>query len=178
MRTAKNEWWEWSKILLIAIVCAAGIRYFIFSPVVVDGSSMDPALKDGDRLIVNKLNYLLEEPERFDMVVFHASESDDYIKRVIGLPGETVAFKEGKLYINDQLTEEQFLDEEAVTADFTLEELTGEETVPEGHLFVMGDNRSKSRDSRHIGPVSVESVVGVMSIVFWPPEDFKVVSKE
>ncbi|HEY9576982.1 MAG TPA: signal peptidase I, partial [Pseudobacillus sp.] len=96
MAKEKNEFWEWTKAFLIAIGLAAIIRYFIIAPIVVDGESMMPTLNDGDWMIVNKLG----EPERFDIVVFHAPEHKDYIKRVIGLPGDKVEYKDDKLYIN------------------------------------------------------------------------------
>ena len=89
----KSELWEWIKILVIAAVLAAVIRYFLFTPIIVDGESMMPTLEDRDRMIVNKLSYVVGEPDRFDVVVFHASEEKDYIKRVIGLPGEYIDMK-------------------------------------------------------------------------------------
>ena len=75
----KNELWEWTKALLIAFAIAAFIRYFLFTPIVVDGDSMMPTLENGDRMIVNKFSYKIGEPERFDIVVFHAPEQKDYI---------------------------------------------------------------------------------------------------
>ena len=100
----------------------------------------------------------MREPERFDIVVFHAPEQKDYIKRVIGLPGDKVEYKNDTLYINGKAYSEPYLDEYkdelnggALTDDFTLKDITEEETVPEGEIFVMGDNRRFSKDSRHIG---------------------------
>jgi len=106
MVKGKNELWEWTKALLIAIGLAAVIRYFLFAPIVVDGHSMMPTLHNGDRMIVNKLG----KPERFDIIVFHAPEQKDYIKRVIGLPGDTVEYKNDVLYINGVAYEEPYLD--------------------------------------------------------------------
>ena len=107
----KNELWEWIKALLIAVLLAAVIRYFLFAPIVVDGLSMMPTLEDQDRMIVNKFSYDIGEPDRFDIVVFHAPEEKDYIKRVIGLPGDTIEYKDDTLYVNGKAYKEPYLDE-------------------------------------------------------------------
>lgn len=175
----KNELWEWTKALLIAFGVAAIIRMFLFTPIVVDGESMIPTLGDGDKMIVNKIGYTIGKPDRFDIIVFHAPEQKDYIKRVIGLPGDEVKYEDDVLYINGEPYEEPYLDplkEQAtdmpLTEDFTLEGKIGEVTVPENHVFVLGDNRRRSKDSRHIGPVSMEEIIGSTKLVFWPLEDF------
>ncbi|KKK39587.1 signal peptidase I [Mesobacillus campisalis] len=182
MAQKKNELWEWVKALFIAVLLAAGIRYFLFAPIVVDGLSMMPTLHDQDRMIVNKLSYKIGEPERFDIVVFHAPENKDYIKRVIGLPGDHIEYKDDTLYVNGQAYEEPYLEEYKqqvidgpLTEPFTLEEKIGRETVPEGHIFVMGDNRRFSKDSRHIGTVPLDEVLGQTSIIYWPIQDIRIV---
>jgi signal peptidase I len=182
MTRQKNEAWEWIKALAIAVILAAAIRYFLFAPIVVDGLSMMPTLHDQNRMIVNKLSYNIGEPERFDIVVFHAPEQKDYIKRVIGLPGEHIEYKNDTLYINGEPIEENYLKgakgeiiDAPLTFDFELEELWGVKTVPEGHLFVMGDNRRFSKDSRSIGFVSMEEVIGKTSVVYWPASEFRFV---
>ena len=181
-RKEKNEIFEWVKALVIAILLAAIIRYFLFAPILVDGLSMMPTLKDQDRMVVNKIAYKIGEPERFDIVVFHATEEKDYIKRVIGLPGDTIEYKEDTLYINGTAYEEPYLTEYKnqvidgpLTEPFTLEEITGETTVPEGEVFVMGDNRRYSKDSRHIGTVEISEILGKTSLVYWPIKDFGLV---
>ena len=178
----KNETWEWIKALLIAFGLAAIIRIFLFTPIVVDGVSMMPTLADGDKMIVNKIGYSIGKPERFDIVVFHAPEEKDYIKRIIGLPGDELEYRDDRLYINGEVVEEPYLDgykaEVAatdgapLTEDFTLEEKTQMTVVPEGHVFVLGDNRRKSKDSRYIGTVSTDEIIGNTSLVFWPLKDF------
>ena len=179
----KSELWEWIKALLIAVALAVIIRYFILAPIVVDGFSMMPTLHDQDRMIVNKISYTFGEPDRFDIVVFHAPEQKDYIKRIIGLPGDTVEYIDDVLYINGEPIDEPYLDEYKqqvfdgpLTDSFTLLDIPGgQETVPEGHLFVMGDNRRNSKDSRHIGFVSMDEVVGKTNIVYWPVSDIRIV---
>lgn len=165
----KNEWLEWIKALLIAFGFVFLVRMFLFAPIVVEGPSMLPTLHDRDQMIVNKITYTIGEPKRFDIVVFHAPEQKDFIKRVIGLPGEHVAVKNNTLYIDGEAVEEDFLNDQIFTNDFRLEDLEeGYEEVPEGHLFVLGDNRSNSTDSRMIGVVSMDDVVGKASFVYWP----------
>ena len=178
----KNEFWEWSKALLIAFGLAWLIRYFLFTPIVVDGESMMPTLEDGDRMIVNKIGYEVGEPDRYDIVVFHAPEKKDYIKRVIGLPGDHVAYKNDQLFINGKAQPEPYLEpykeeitEGTLTEDFTLEEITQMEVVPEGYVFVMGDNRRRSKDSRIIGVVSMDEIIGNTSFIFWPPNEMGLV---
>ena len=179
----KSELWEWIKALLIAVALAVIIRYFLLAPIVVDGYSMMPTLHDQDRMIVNKISYTFGEPDRFDIVVFHAPEQKDYIKRIIGLPGDTVEYIDDTLYINGEPIEEPYLDEYKkqvfdgpLTDSFTLLDIPGgQEKVPEGHLFVMGDNRRNSKDSRHIGFVSMDEVVGKTNIVYWPVSDIRIV---
>ena len=183
MTKKKNELWEWTKALLIAVALAALIRYFLFAPIVVDGQSMMPTLKDQDRMIVNKLSYSIGEPKRFDIIVFHAPEHKDYIKRVIGLPGDKIVYKNDTLYVNGKAYKEPYLDEyksqlEAgpLTDNFTLKETAvGRTTVPKGELFVMGDNRRWSKDSRHIGTIPMSKVIGKATVVFWPLKDAHIV---
>ncbi|WP_349774290.1 signal peptidase I [Ureibacillus chungkukjangi] len=179
----KNELWEWIKALVIAFVIAVLIRYILFTPIVVDGDSMMPTLKDGDRMIVNKIGYTIGKPDRFDIVVFHAPEGKDYIKRVIGLPGDTIEYKDDQLYINGKAYDEPYLDEYksqitegTLTQDFTLQEIDPTlDVIPEGYVFVMGDNRRYSKDSRHIGIVSQDELIGNTSIIFWPIGDITIV---
>ncbi|WLD95132.1 signal peptidase I [Alkalihalobacillus sp. AL-G] len=181
MASRKSESWEWVKALLIALVIAAGIRYFIFAPIIVDGESMMPTLHHQDMLIVNKLSYTIGEPERFDIIVFHAPEGKDYIKRIIGLPGDKIEYKDDKLYVNEKAIPEpylkeykQALSEGNLTYNFELDNQIGQATVPEGHVFVMGDNRRHSKDSRNIGTVSLEGVIGEANVIFWPLQHFNV----
>lgn len=179
----KNELLEWIKALVIAFAIAVLIRYLLFTPIVVDGDSMMPTLKDGDRMIVNKIGYTVGEPDRFDIVVFHAPEGKDYIKRVIGLPGDYLEYKDDKLYINGEPIEEPYLDEYksqitegTLTQDFSLKDIDPTlEVIPEGYVFVMGDNRRYSKDSRHIGIVSQDEIIGDTNIVFWPLSEIQIV---
>ncbi|WP_347860612.1 signal peptidase I [Salimicrobium sp. PL1-032A] len=175
----KRQILDWIKALAVAAVLAVLVRLFLFAPVVVEGPSMLPNLHNEDRLIVSKINYTLGSPHRFDIVVFHATERRDYIKRVIGLPGEHVAVRNDQLYINDTPVEEPFLNEridtmpdgETYTRNFELEQLEGSYSeIPEDHVLVLGDNRRNSTDSRAFGVVPLEKVVGEAIFSYWPPE--------
>ncbi len=180
LKKEKSDLWEWIKALIIAFLLAALIRFVLFTPIVVDGESMMPTLESGERMIVNKLNYKVGDIQRFDIVVFHAPEKKDYIKRVIGVPGDTLEYKNDQLYINDKKVNETYLqdyknqivDGGTLTEDFSLLDYTGKKIIPKGYYFVMGDNRRNSKDSRHIGLVSKEKIVGKASVVFWPIENF------
>jgi len=173
----KKEWIEWAKALLVALGLAFIVRMFLFAPIIIDGPSMLPTLHDRDQMIVNKYSYYFSDPERFDIVVFHAPLQKDFIKRVIGLPGEHVAVIDNVLYIDGNPVEESFLpdDTSETTAfqpmrnDFSLEELPGGYSeVPEGYVLVLGDNRSDSTDSRTLGVIPTEEIVGKASVIYWP----------
>jgi len=178
----RKELFSWIKAIAIAVILAFVIRTFTFAPIIVDGESMMPTLQDHERLVLNKFGINIDDIDRFDVVVFHATEKKDYIKRVIGLPGDHIEYKDDTLYINDKVYKEPYLDEykqemggELLTWDFKLEDKTGSMTVPENELFVMGDNRQNSLDSREIGTISIDEVVGKANFVYWPINDFKIV---
>ena len=173
-----KEVFSWLKAIVVALVIAFVIRTFIFVPVIVEGESMLPTLHNADRMIVSKISNYVGELDRGDIVVFHATESKDYIKRVIAIPGDTLEYRDDVLYINGEAVEEPYLDEFRaqmngfpLTENFTLEQVTGESVVPEESYFVMGDNRQNSKDSREIGFVSKEEIVGKTNFIFWPLDD-------
>lgn len=172
-KSTQQEIWMWVKTILWAVAIVLLLERFVFVPTVVQGVSMMPTLQDGNRLIVSKLG----EIKRFDEIVFRAPDAPkNYVKRVIGLPGDTIVLKEDQLYINGMLTPEPYLDNskkklavgDYLNDDFTLEMLTGELRVPKGHLFVMGDNRPRSHDSREFGFIKTSSVIGQVEVRIWP----------
>ncbi|MFZ3589767.1 signal peptidase I [Bacillus sp. DJP31] len=163
------------KPIAIGIVIAFVLRMFFFSSYIVEGSSMTPTLQNGNLLVINKIGLQFSDLKRFDVIVFHASEKEDYVKRVIGIPGDRISYQSDKLYVNDQLVEEPFLnvyqptfEGNQVMEDFTLLDKTGVETVPEGQLFVIGDNRLGSYDSREFGFINVDQVVGKVNLRYYP----------
>lgn len=168
----KKEVLSWIKTFVFIILIVVLVRTFLFTTITVNGDSMFPTFENNDRLVVNKVSKL----KRFDMVVFEAPDSDSlYIKRVIGLPGDSLEVKDDILYVNGKATDEPYLEEnkkknefDYLTDDFTLEELTGETKVPEGKLFVLGDNRIYSKDSRNFGFISEESLIGETFFQYLP----------
>ncbi|WP_433750650.1 signal peptidase I [Falsibacillus pallidus] len=178
----KNEIYSWLKAIVLGLIIAMIVKVFLFSSYIVKGESMMPTLQDGNHMIINKVNYEFSQPNHGDIIIFHATPTKDYVKRVIGLPGDTIEYKNDQLYRNGKPVAEPYLDQYKkelesgfLTADFTLKALTGKTRVPKGKLWVMGDNRLISSDSRKpwIGFVDQKEVVGKVSFRLKPFTDFK-----
>ncbi len=159
---------EWVVILVGALIVALVVKTFLLQAFYIPSASMEPTLKVGDRVLVNKLSYDFHDPRRGDIVVFGSPPGEDnpdikdLIKRVIGLPNETVEGRDGRVYINGDPLKEPYLPAGTTTSSF------GPEKVPPGHLWVMGDNRSNSKDSRFFHTISEDLVVGRAFIRVWP----------
>ncbi|MBA4495833.1 signal peptidase I [Paenactinomyces guangxiensis] len=170
MAKKKSSAMEWVVVIGSALVIALLIRSYLFAPYQVHGTSMFPTLNGDELLIVNKWIYKVSAPEYGDIVVFHTPEERDFIKRVIGLPGDRISIKNGKVYRNGQLLREPYIN------GAMRDEPPEERNVPEGTLFVLGDNRNNSKDSREIGPVSMENIVGRAEVVVWPLHSISLIS--
>ena len=172
-----------STLVLFAVMFLVimGVYKYIAEPFIVDGASMESTLKSGERLWMLKLNQI----DRFDVVIFPAPDNDEklYVKRVIGVAGDTIAYEDDQLLINGEAVVEPYLAEKAATIegdftyDFTLEGITGETTVPEGSFFVMGDNRRNSLDGRRFGFIDTEDVMGEADFIYWPLSEFGLLDK-
>lgn len=149
------------------IIIVLFVKNYIISPIQVNGSSMDSTLRSGDIMILNKLKYKRYGVERFDIVVIK-SHNTHIIKRVIGLPGDTIQVVENKLYINGKFYEETYLDEDTVTEDFDLKELLNSKKVPKNSYFVLGDNREESMDSRVLGFIDADDIEGIAKLTIFP----------
>ncbi len=162
----------WLRDLLISVVVSFFIITFLYQPVKVEGTSMAPQLHDQDRLFINKFAYNFEKIERDDVVVFYypRDPQKSYIKRVIGLPGDSVRIVDGQLYVNGTAVEEPY-----VPARYRDVRSMDEFKVPAGEYFVMGDHRSISSDSRDFGPVARNLIYGKAAFVYWPREEMGVV---
>lgn len=157
---------SWAKDILIAVIIAIFIRQFVLAHTVIPTGSMIPTIQIDDHVIVNKLSYRFSDPKRGDIIVFH--EGIDLIKRVIGLPGEEIDLRDGKVFINGEPLKEDYLNEPMDTdiqgvLDFPYK-------IPEGTYFVMGDNRNVSQDSRYIGPISKDKIFAKAGLRIWPLE--------
>ena len=162
---------EWIAVVGGALLIALVIKTFLLQAFYIPSSSMEHTLNIGDRVLVNKLSYRMHDVNRGDLIVFErpegerGSEIHDLIKRVIGLEGEEVEAQNGRILIDGHPLEEPYLGDGITTADFEPIE------VPEGHVFVMGDNRGDSRDSRFFGPIEEDSIVGRAFFRVWPLDD-------
>ena len=170
-----KAFFDWALVVVIALVVALGVRTFLLAHFVVEGSSMYSTLETGDRVFVNKVSYRLHDPNRGDVVVLHeirGTTERDLIKRVIAVGGEEIEMRSCAVRIGGQLLIEPYLDPTVVTpgncgGDF------GPILVPEGAVFVMGDNRAGSQDSRTLGPVLLDDIVGRAFVVFWPRSNWQ-----
>lgn len=209
-KAVAKEIFEWIYCIIIAVVLALLVRYYVGTPTIVNQTSMVPTFNNNDRLILNRLYRTLKTtPQRGDIITFEApsvsylngEEADlnnpvaiynnqpeglfskfmynvvefgktSYIKRVIGLPGEHIQIKDGKVYINGEELQEDYLPEGTVTDSMASESISGGQfldlIVPEGTVFVMGDNRSHSADSRRFGCIPYGKIEGKVVLRFWP----------
>ena len=154
---------------LIIVVVVVLIRTFLVTPVFVVGDSMVPTLKDKQVLLLDKFKYRFSDIDRFDIVVIKVGKKE-IIKRVIGLPGEYVEYKDSKLYINGKVLENDF---DFDTIDFTMSEICTEEKIPYNKYFVLGDNRLVSSDSRIIGLIDKKDILGKAGFSIWPIKTIK-----
>ena len=178
-----RELLSWIVYLVLWMGVIFAIYHWVAQPFQVDGSSMEHTLEDGQKLWMVKLASI----DRFDVVIFpepmpaQCEKPRLYVKRVIGMPGDTIEVRNDQLVINGQAMEEPYLKQKATeyfqekgdvfTQDFSLEALTGQTTVPEGKLFVMGDNRRNSLDGRAFGFINAEDVLGEADFIYWPLSD-------
>ncbi|MDE5055344.1 signal peptidase I [Niallia taxi] len=147
-------------VFIVACIFLFVTRSYLFSLGKVDGESMYPTLNDHDYVLLNKVSYKIGKPKRFDIIMFTLPDNSVLIKRVIGLPGEKIELKNNNLYINGSVVKEPFLIED--TDDFD------SITIPVGEIFVMGDNRNHSTDSRVFGTIPILNILGEASFNIWP----------
>jgi len=161
--------------LLVFVVAVFTLLQLAMPRSVVHGSSMEPNFKEGQYLIISRVNYLFGDPQRGDIVVFNSPESDpgdpSLIKRVIGLPGDTVEIRETLVYLNGTLLAEDYINEPCREYKCPDESWT----LGDDEYFVMGDNRNVSNDSRSFGPVTHDRIIGEVLLRYWPIDDFGVV---
>ena len=165
----RREIRSWGRDLVIALSLAIVIIIFFYQPVKVEGTSMTPLISDQERIFINKFVYRFEPIERGDVVVFWypLDHTKSFIKRVVGLPGDTIKIRSGHVYVNDDLLEEPYVPLEAAdSGNF------GPTRVPRGEYFLMGDHRTSSNDSRVFGPVERKFIYGKAVFAYWPVDHF------
>jgi len=162
---------ETLETVIIAAAIALLIRFLIVEPFRVDGPSMEPTLYTGDMLVVNKFMYRFTSPKRGDVIIFRYPRQlqKDYVKRVIAVAGETIEVRMGRVYVNGQLFEEGFTTKPSISSFPRTE-------VPGGSVFVLGDNRSNSEDSRYFGAVPLSNIKGRAMVVYWPIPRIQIVA--
>ncbi len=163
---------SWMRDLIISVFISLFIILFVYQPVKVEGGSMEPGLEDQERIFINKLAYRLENIQRGDVIVFRYPRDPrkNFIKRVIGLPGDHIRVNYGHVYLNGKLIEEDYVPEEYLDSR-SYRELT----VPANSYYVLGDHRSMSNDSRDFGPVPRDFIYGKAVFGYWPMEKVGVV---
>jgi len=168
---------EFLVILLIAFALVFGfVRPFVLEAFWIPSESMVPTLEVGDRVFVNKFIYRFHPPERHDIIVFKSVEGgteggqEELIKRVVGLPGDEISVQDGALFVNGERQEEPYVNDQSPDTS-SFEPMV----VPEGKVFVMGDNRADSLDSRFIGPISFENIKGEAFMIFWLPGHIRLI---
>ena len=158
----RRRWWWATGVLLVFLVLA---YVFVAEPMRVSSSSMSPTMLAGDQVLVDKVTYRFREPRSGELVVFHPPVGGGLaLKRVVALPGDRVGVRDGVLFVNGRRVRETYVDHESVDGTYF-----GPVTVPAGRIFVMGDHRENSEDSRAYGPVPEEDVLGRAVLVVWPP---------
>lgn len=175
VRKKKNVLVEWIIVVVVAISAALLVRAFVLQQFAVSGDSMKSTLHTGDRVLVNKLSYRLHDPRRGDVVVLKTLESSDerdLIKRVVALPGETVEYRDCVLLVNGVVLVEPYLDP-AIVKPSSCGPSQLPVVVPAEFVFVMGDNRPGSKDSRVLGAISYDDLIGRAFVVIWPMGDWQ-----
>jgi signal peptidase I len=151
-------------IVAAAFVIAMLVQAFLFKPFTVHQVSMQNTLIEGDRILINRVVYHFRDPKPGDVIVFHSpvAEKEDLVKRVVAVAGDTVAVHDGALYVNGVRKEEPYLKEQDFRGELQ------DTAIPAGHVFVMGDNRNNSGDSRMFGPIPIDSIIGKAFVIYWP----------
>ena len=165
--------------IVVALVISIVLYIFVMTPHEVIGNSMYPTYKNGEYLMANKISYRISDPQRGDVIIFEYQENQDFIKRIIALPGDTIMLKDGEFYINDfPLDESNYLSDAIYTNGGEYLKEGESKMIPQGQYFVSGDNRPQSSDSRTFGPVKEEDIKGKAWIVYFPFSEFRIVRHE
>lgn len=163
--------------VVMAMAVFVIIYLFLFQPHQVRGNSMYPNFHDGEYILTDKITYRLKNPQRGDIIIFQAPQNkeNDYIKRIVGLPGDNLKIESGRIFINNNLLEEYYLPSDFLTQGGNFFKVGENVIIPEGQYFVLGDNRSHSSDSREWGLVPKANIVGKAWLRYWPANQFGII---
>ncbi len=166
------NWWKMVRAFDLILIIGLFFRFFIIQPFIVDGPSMEPNFYDKEAILVDKVSWRVRPPARGEVVIFKAppQPNEDYIKRIVGLPGETVAIEEGKILVNNKELSEVYLPSNGISTDEYVQK-----TLGPGEYFVMGDNRPHSSDSRDWGAVPQKNLVGRALVIVFPLEKIGII---
>jgi len=167
------------QVVVFAVAIFLFVYLLILQPHKIKGDSMQPNFPDGEYLLTDKVTYRLDEPKRGDVIVFKAptGNGDEFIKRIIGLPGETIFISNGEVYVNDVILQESYLSDTIYTSSASFLNEGKKVTVPEKSYLVFGDNRPRSSDSRVFGFITKDDITGRAWLVYWPMQSAGVVDK-
>ncbi len=170
VKRAVSAFFDFLQGIVVILALLVMVYLFLVSPQEINGASMEPTFFNGEYILTNKVQYKITEPKRGDIVIFKSPKNKevDYIKRVIGLPGDTVALRGNKFVVNGAPIDEPYLRPDVVIFGGSYLQEDQEVSVPEGTLFVAGDNRPHSSDSREFGPIPFEDIIGVAFLRYFP----------
>jgi signal peptidase I len=177
LKRALAAFFDFLQGIVVIMAILVMVYLFIMSPQEVNGESMEPNFHNGEYILTNKVTYKFRQPQRGDVVIFKSwkNKEVDYIKRVIALSGETVSLSDNSIFVNGKKLEEQYLSPNTTIFGGSFLQEGQTITVPESMLFVLGDNRPHSSDSREFGPVAIDDIIGVVIMRYWPFPEFGVI---
>lgn len=170
IKRAITAFFDFLQGIVVIMAIMVMIYLFVMSPQEINGASMEPNFHNGEYILTNKIEYKLTDPKRGDVVIFKSPRNKDidYIKRVIGLPGDVVALKNNTIYVNGKRLDERYLAPDVYIFGGSYLREGSEVVIPDGKYFVMGDNRPHSSDSREFGPIAKEDFIGKAIFRYWP----------
>lgn len=168
------------EIIVFAVSIFLFLYLLVLQPHKIKGSSMEPNFHDGEYLLTDKISYRFNEPKRGDVVVFKAPPDykEEFIKRIVGLPDETISIRDNRIYINGKIFDENYLPDDIITQNGAFLKDGQEITVPENSYFVLGDNRPHSLDSRRFGFINLDKITGKTWFIYWPPTEVGIVKNK
>lgn len=177
MKKAGEFFLDFLEVIVTSFAIFLFVYLLVLQPHKIKGNSMEPNFHDGEYLLTNKLTYKFQEPKRGDVVIFEppVTQNEEYIKRIIALPGETISIKEGHYYVNGVILTEDYIPESVYTKGKMFLPNNSEKVVPAESYFVSGDNRESSSDSRFWGFITKDKITGKAWFIYWPVKDVGVI---